>query len=34
MTDAEERAAGEVVEDDGTSGVEKILEVLQAARVV
>jgi electron transfer flavoprotein beta subunit len=34
VTDAEERAAGEVVEDDGTSGVEKILEVLQAARVV
>ena len=34
VADAEERAAGEVVEDDGTSGVEKILEVLQSARIL
>jgi electron transfer flavoprotein beta subunit len=34
IVDAETRAAGEVVEDDGTSGVEKIMSVLQAARVI
>jgi electron transfer flavoprotein beta subunit len=31
---AEARAAGEVVEDDGTIGVEKIIGVLQAAKVI
>jgi electron transfer flavoprotein beta subunit len=34
IDDAEERQAGEVVEDDGGSGIEKILEVLQAAKVL
>jgi electron transfer flavoprotein beta subunit len=34
IADAESRAAGEVVEDDGSSGVEKILAVLQAAKVI
>jgi len=34
ITDAEVRQAGEIVEDDGTSGVEKILAVLQTAKVV
>lgn len=34
VDDAEERAAGEVVEDDGTSGVERILETLQSAKVL
>lgn len=34
VDDAEERSAGEIVEDDGASGVERILEVLTAARVI
>jgi len=34
VVDAEARAAGEVVEDDGTIGVERILSVLQAAKVI
>jgi electron transfer flavoprotein beta subunit len=34
ITDAESRKAGEVVEDDGTVGVEKIMGVLQAAKVI
>ncbi|HXM58191.1 MAG TPA: electron transfer flavoprotein subunit beta/FixA family protein [Candidatus Dormibacteraeota bacterium] len=34
IADAEARKAGEVVEDDGTIGVEKILTVLQAAKVI
>jgi electron transfer flavoprotein beta subunit len=34
VADAEARAAGEVVEDDGTVGVEKIMAVLQAAKVI
>src|SRR5215469_3653350 len=34
IADAEARAAGEVVEDDGTIGVEKIIGVLQAAKVI
>jgi electron transfer flavoprotein beta subunit len=34
IVDAETRAAGEVVEDDGTIGVEKIMGVLQAAKVI
>ena len=34
MTDAEVRQAGEVVEDDGTSGVERIIAMLQSAKVV
>jgi electron transfer flavoprotein beta subunit len=34
IDDAEEREAGEVVEDDGSTGVEKILEALQAAKVL
>jgi electron transfer flavoprotein beta subunit len=34
ITDAEVRQAGEIIEDDGTSGVEKILAVLQTAKVV
>ena len=34
IADAETRAAGEVVEDDGTVGVEKIMAVLQAAKVI
>ena len=34
IVDAEARAAGEVVEDDGTIGVEKIIGVLQAAKVI
>jgi electron transfer flavoprotein beta subunit len=34
LVDAETRAAGEVVEDDGTVGVERILSVLQAAKVI
>jgi electron transfer flavoprotein beta subunit len=34
VADAETRAAGEVVEDDGTIGVEKIITVLQAAKVI
>jgi electron transfer flavoprotein beta subunit len=32
--DAEARKAGEVVEDDGSNGVEKIMTVLQTAKVV
>jgi electron transfer flavoprotein alpha/beta subunit len=34
ITDAEVRQAGEVVEDDGSSGVEKIIAMLQTAKVV
>jgi len=34
MADAEARTAGEIVEDDGSSGVEKIMAVLSAAKVV
>jgi electron transfer flavoprotein beta subunit len=34
VVDAEARKAGEIVEDDGTVGVEKIMAVLQAAKVV
>jgi electron transfer flavoprotein beta subunit len=34
IADAESRAAGEVVEDDGTIGVEKIMGVLSAAKVL
>src|SRR5438132_7911378 len=34
IEDATAREAGEIVEDDGTVGVEKIMAVLQAARVV
>jgi electron transfer flavoprotein beta subunit len=34
VADAESRAAGEIVEDDGSSGVEKIMAVLAAAKVV
>jgi electron transfer flavoprotein beta subunit len=34
IQDAEARAAGEVVEDDGSVGVEKIMSVLQAAKVL
>jgi electron transfer flavoprotein beta subunit len=34
IVDAEERKAGEIIEDDGTSGVEKILEVLRASKVL
>jgi electron transfer flavoprotein beta subunit len=34
VADAEERKAGEIVEDDGTSGVESIMTILSAAKVV
>ncbi len=34
VVDAETRKAGEIVEDDGPAGVEKIMAVLQAAKVV
>jgi electron transfer flavoprotein beta subunit len=34
IAEAEARAAGEVVEDDGTIGVERIIGVLQAAKVI
>ena len=34
MADAEARLAGEIVEDDGSSGVAKIMAVLSAAKVV
>ena len=34
MADAEARLAGEIVEDDGSSGVEKIMAVLSVAKVV
>jgi electron transfer flavoprotein alpha/beta subunit len=34
IADAESRASGEIVEDDGTIGVEKIMTVLQAAKVI
>jgi electron transfer flavoprotein beta subunit len=34
VVDAEARKAGEIVEDDGTVGVEKIMAVLQSAKVV
>ena len=34
VDDAEERSAGEIVEDDGTSGVDRILEILAQARVI
>ncbi len=34
IADAEARKAGEVVEDDGSVGVEKIMAVLQAAKVI
>jgi electron transfer flavoprotein beta subunit len=34
IAEAEARKAGEVVEDDGSSGVEKIVAVLQSAKVI
>jgi electron transfer flavoprotein beta subunit len=34
ISNAEERKAGEVVEDDGSAGVERIMAVLQAAKVL
>ncbi|MBO0683899.1 MAG: electron transfer flavoprotein subunit beta/FixA family protein [Candidatus Dormibacteraeota bacterium] len=34
IADAQARAAGEVVEDDGTSGVESIMAILTAAKVL
>jgi electron transfer flavoprotein beta subunit len=34
IAEAEERSAGEVIEDDGTSGVERILATLQSAKVL
>ena len=34
IVDAEARKSGEIVEDDGTVGVERIMAVLQAAKVV
>ena len=34
IEDAEARKSGEIVEDDGSVGVEKIMAVLQAAKVV
>jgi len=34
VVDAESRTQGEIVEDDGSIGVEKIMSVLQAARVL
>lgn len=34
VTDAEQRQAGEVVEDDGTVGVEKIMAILATAKVL
>jgi electron transfer flavoprotein beta subunit len=34
VVDAETRKAGEIVEDDGSVGVEKIMAVLQAAKVL
>ena len=34
ITDSEARAAGEVVEDDGSIGVQRIMTVLQAAKVI
>ncbi len=34
VVDAESRQAGEIVEDDGTVGVEKIIAVLQAAKLL
>jgi electron transfer flavoprotein alpha/beta subunit len=34
IADAEERSSGDIVEDDGNSGVERILETLQAAKVL
>ena len=34
IADAEARKAGEIVEDDGTSGVESIMTILSAAKVV
>src|SRR5262245_12545233 len=34
VADAESRKAGEIVEDDGTVGVERIMAVLQAAKVL
>lgn len=34
VDDAEERSAGEIVEDDGTTGVDRILEVLAQARLI
>ena len=34
IADAESRQAGEIVEDDGTNGVEKIMAVLQSAKVL
>jgi len=34
IVDAEARKAGEIVEDDGTVGVERIMAVLQAAKVL
>jgi electron transfer flavoprotein alpha/beta subunit len=34
LADAETRSAGEIVEDDGSSGVDRIMAVLAAARVV
>ncbi|MBO0687048.1 MAG: electron transfer flavoprotein subunit beta/FixA family protein [Candidatus Dormibacteraeota bacterium] len=34
IADAQARAAGEIVEDDGTSGVESIMSILTAAKVL
>jgi electron transfer flavoprotein beta subunit len=34
VSDAETRKAGELVEDDGTTGVEKIMAILQTAKLV
>jgi len=34
IVDAEARKSGEIVEDDGTVGVEKIMSILQAAKVI
>ena len=34
IADATARQAGEVVEDDGSSGVERILAILQTAKVI
>jgi electron transfer flavoprotein alpha/beta subunit len=34
IADAEARIAGEIIQDDGSSGVDRIMAVLAAARVV
>jgi electron transfer flavoprotein beta subunit len=34
VADAEARIAGEIIQDDGSSGVERIMAVLAAAKVV